>query len=216
MNQELRIKNKHKAKSFIHYLQFIVYESRGFTLIELLTVAVVLVIVSVLLTIVLTFVLRGNNKINTIGEVRQNGNYAILQISKMIGYAKNFDGVSMDGQTYIANCVQIIPSPPSPTPIPLRYSYVKVSNFDGQNTVFSCSQINNVETIASNGASLIDTDSVSFDANSCWFTCSQKRITDVPTIGINFAIRKNTTSAFFEGNAFIPFQTSITVRNLEK
>ena len=189
---------------------------RGFTLVELLTVTVVTVTISVLISMIITFALRGTNKTNSVDEVRKNGNYALLQISKIIEYAKSFDGVSTDGVSYDYNCVQIPVQAPSPSPTPLHYSHLRMANFDGDKTVFSCVPAiqTTPATIASNGASLIDTNSVSLDSNSCFFTCLQQRITDVPTIGVNFGLSKKTSSTLFENKSSIPFQTSVTVRNL--
>lgn len=191
--------------------QFSIRE-RGFTLIELLTVTVVTVTVSVIIVIVLAFALRGTDKANSLNDVRGSGNSTILQISKMIGYAKSFDGVSIDGINYASNCLDL----PTPPPEPTKYSFVKITNFDGSKTVFSCLNGAGSPTIASNGASLIDTNSVSLEASSCYFTCTQVRITNVPTIGINFSLRKKSGSAFIENKTTVPFQTSVTMRNLGK
>ncbi len=184
---------------------------RGFTLVELLAVAVVMVVVSVIVTATITSSLRGTTKTNTVNDVRQNGNYAISQVSKMIEYAKSFGGISNDNVNFTPNCVNSTP-PLTPTPTPSQYNYLKITGFDNGSTIFSCSQINNLNTIASNGASLIDSNLVSLD--SCSFTCSQDRITDSPTIGITFFLSKRTTSSLFENNASVSFTTSVKMRNL--
>ncbi|MEK7450907.1 MAG: prepilin-type N-terminal cleavage/methylation domain-containing protein [Patescibacteria group bacterium] len=184
--------------------------NKGFTLVELLAVAVVMVVVSVIVTATITSSLRGTTKTNTINDVRQNGNYAIAQVSKMIEYAKSFNGVSNDNVAFVSNCVDSTP-PLTPTPTPSQYKYIAITGFDNGQTIFGCSQ-NNVNTIASNSAFLIDTSLVSVDA--CSFTCERARITDPPIIGINFSLSKNTTSSLFENKASISFKTSVKMRNL--
>lgn len=184
----------------------ILNSERGFTLVELLAVSVVMVVVSVIVTATITSSLRGTTKTNTVNDVRQNGNYAISQVSKMIEYAKSFGGVSNDNVNFVSNCVNLTP-PLTPTPQPSQYNYIKITGFDNGQTIFSCAS-----TIASNSASLIDTNLVSVD--SCSFTCERARITDAPIIGINFSLSKKTTSSLFENNASVSFKTSVKMRNL--
>lgn len=198
----------------------------GYTLIELLAVITIVVVVGVIITGILISSLRGGNKSNVLDNVRQNGNSTITQMSKMIIYAQSFNGMS-DGtvdsngnRVYITNCTQIIspsPSPSSPpTPTPKEYHYIKITSFDGGTTVFGCNGLNDIppNTIASNGASMIDTTlETGVKVSSCSFTCSQDGYGFPPTIGINFTLSQNTTSSFAEKKAIIPFQTSVTIRN---
>lgn len=185
---------------------------RGYTLIELLAVITIVVVVGVIVAGILISSLRGGSKSNVLDNVRQNGNYAITQMSKMIIYAQSFNGVSRDGgNSYTTNCIVNPPSSPSssptPSPVPIEYQYIKITSFDGGQTIFSCSN----STIASNGASLIDVSTVSLV--SCSFTCTQDNLGQAPTIGINMTLSQNTTSSFAEKQATIPFQTSVTLRN---
>lgn len=169
----------------------------GFTLLELLAAMVVLIAVGTIIGAILFASLRGATKTNTITNVRQNGNYAISQMTKMIRGAKTLDLPDP--------CV----SPPSPTPIP-TYPSVTFTSFDGGQTIFSCDS----DTISSNSASLLDTSVVSL--LSCSFTCSRTSFSDVPTIGINFTLIQSGISAFNEKKASIPFQTTVLLRNLSK
>ena len=189
------------------------FNQQGYTLIELLTVMVVVVVVGVIIAGILVSSLRGGSKSNVLNNVRENGNYAIVQISKMITYAQAFNGVS-DGTVdingnliYTTDCTQIIPPSPSPTPARVSYQYLKITSFDGGQTVFSCGN----STIASNGASLVDTSSVSVSA--CSFSCIQDNFGQLQTIGINFTLSQKTTSNLTEKNAAVPFQTSVRIRN---
>lgn len=183
---------------------------KGYTVIELLAVLVVMVSVGVIITSVLFTSLRGTGKSNIVNEVRQNGNYAISQMSRMIEFSQIFGGVSTDGTTYTANCVAIVPPSPTPTAPPVQYSHIKVTSFDNREIVFSCS--GNPLTVASNGAALIDTNRV--EVTSCYFSCTQNSINDAPVIKINFTV-SDRNATFVENQANIPFETSVSMKNLK-
>ncbi len=209
MNHELRINNlRKKLQPKIYGLKL----NLGFTLVELLAVMIVMVGVATIIGAIISSSLRGSNKTNTVNNVRQNGNYAISQMSKMIEYARSFDGVSSDGFNYNTNCIQATPPSPTPTPAPVNYNYIKITSFDNSQIVFSCSL--SPLTIASNSASIIDQNSISVTA--CSFTCSQERITDLPTIRISFTLAQKTTSNLVENKSSIPFETSVKMRNLSR
>ena len=183
--------------------------SEGFTLIELLAVIFILIAVGTIIGAILVSSLRGTNKTNTITVVRQNGNFAIMQMVKMLRSAKRLD--------FPVSCLL----PLSPTPIP-TYSSVTFTSFDDGQTTFSCNDSLDTppNTIASNSSSFLDTTSVSLV--SCAFTCSQASPSDLSIIGINFSLSayaptgvnllpEKTASA-----TAIPFQTSVTMRNLNR
>lgn len=185
-NYKLRIKNS----------------EQGYTLIELLAVMIILVSVGVIITAILVTSLRGGNKSNTTNDVRQNGDYIISQMSKMIAYARSFDGVSVSGATgsYVKDCTAVV-SPPT------AYKYIKVTSFDKGTTVFSCTG----STIASNGADLIDITSLA--VSSCNFYCSQINSTSPVTINVVFTLSKTNSGFFVENQTSIPFDTTIAPRN---
>lgn len=177
---------------------------RGYTLIELLAVMMVMATVGVIIAGILVSSLRGSSKTTAIDEVRMNGNSTIIQISKMIKFAQNFNGVSSDGTTYTTNCT-LSPSP--------QYRFVKITSFDDKQTVFSCNPSSSPPNIASNGASLINTDKITVD--TCYFTCLQDNLSGPQTIRINFTLSQKNTG-FFEKRASISFETSVVVRNLNE
>jgi prepilin-type N-terminal cleavage/methylation domain-containing protein len=186
---------------------------RGYTLVELLAVMSIVVVVGVIVAGILTSSLRGGSKSNVLDNVRQTGNFAVTQISKMISYSRSFNGISTNGGFYTTNCTQVIPPPPAPTPAPIVYKYIKITAFDGGQTIFSCinDSSTGLPTIASNGASLVDTSNVS--VTSCYFSCSQSNFGQPPTIGINLTLSQNNPSSLPEKTASVPFQTSVTIRN---
>ena len=171
---------------------------KGFTLIELLVVMFILVSVGAIATGIFAGVLRGSNKGNNVNDIRQNGNYVISQMTKMIAYAQSFEGVSQDGFNFSTAC-----STPSPD-----YSFIKIKSFDDGETVFSCDNANS--KIASGSADLIDT--TKMKTTVCVFRCSRSSVSVSPTIDILFTLTSlNNTLA--ENNSTISFETSIKPRN---
>ena len=179
---------------------------RGYTLIELLAVMIVMVTVGLIVATILVSALRGNNKTNVISDIRQNGNYAIVQIGRMIEFAQRFAGVSTNGVSYTTNCVG---------QSGVQYKYVKIIAFDNGETVLSCNFSSNPPTIASGSASLIDTNRVSLSSD-CHFTCSQNTFSEAPVVGVSFTLSQKNVSGFFENRASIPFETSVIMRNINK
>ena len=173
---------------------------KGFTLIELLVVMVIILAVGTIIGVILFSALRGTNKTNTITVVRQNGNYAISQMVKTIRNAKSFDST---------NCAQ-----------GTQYQSVRVTSPTEGQIVFSCDASTISSTSNGTTSSLLDTiTSVSLDANSCYFTCTQNSSTDTQTIGIHFSLSQYQASGSIvlpEKKAQIPFETSVSLRNLPR
>lgn len=179
----------------------------GFTLIELLASIIVLVAIGSVIAGIISSSLRGASKTNSIETIRQNGNYAISQISKDIEYAPPFDGVktgmSISGDsTYSSGCPYSTPTPPA-LPSPVVTTYKSISVQSGSNiVVYNCSPSG---LTATNGSPLLDS---SISVSSCTLTCTQTNSTDVPIIGISFTLAANNNS--------VPFQTSVLLRNYNK
>ncbi len=184
----------------------------GFTIIEFLIVIVVIGSIGLVIVGILTSALRGTNKTNIVNTVRQNGNQALIQMTRMIEYSRRFDGVSVDGAIYALNCMQAPVPAPTPTPTPTQYKYLKIIAFDGGQITYSCTS----GSIASNSASIIDKNSVKLVTGKCWFTCIQERVTSNHIIGIKFQLIQKAENAYVENTASIPFETSVTFRNLIK
>ncbi len=162
---------------------------KGYTLIELLTVIGILSVIGVIVVTVITISLRGSQKSDKLEIVRQGGDTALSQMVRSIRYAKTLNAP--------ASCV----------PATNVSSITITSLQDNGQTTYSCSS----GTIASNSASLLDTNAVI--VNACSFTCSQQRVSDPPTIQIQFSLSAKNESSFSETKATIPFQTSVTLRN---
>ncbi|MBF8249680.1 MAG: hypothetical protein HW400_281 [Candidatus Levybacteria bacterium] len=192
--------------SFIFHLS----SRGGFTLVEILASVVVLVAVGSIIAGITASSLRGTNKTNMIENIRQSGNYTLNQISKDIAYAQSFDGSStgfnFDSVTniYLTSC---------PT-LPTLLTDITVRSASNGNIVtkYDC----NDSALAANGNSLVD-DSTTLI--SCSFTCTQANpSTDVPMIGISFALGPKSPNSLPENNqqSSILFKTSVIMRNYRR
>ena len=177
--------------------------SYGFTLIELVVVMGVLITIGVITVSVLINSLRLNNKTYVIAHVRDNGQYAITQMSNMIRYASRLDEPT--------TC-QVAP------PFPLaQFDHIKITNYNGGQTVFRCENSATPIYISSNSAAIINPDAVKIPVGACYFTCYKTSQIDAPTIGIHFELQQISSSSLVEQTAGlgpIPFDSSVTMRNI--
>lgn len=197
----------------------------GFTLIELLVVIGVIAAIGVITSSTIQISLRGAGKVNTIASAKQNGNYAIGEMAKMLRYVKSLDRLSGQPISSTNNCVVGTPVAPTPTQTPIQYSSVSVTLFDGTKTTVACDGTGKTITSTSTPpnstaptptpASLLDS-SVSVATGTCYFTCYQEYATDPPKIGIQFTLTQSGTTTFLEKKTTLPFEASIVLRNAVK
>lgn len=197
------------------FFQKIRDKQNGFTLVELLiSTFLILAISSVVMTIFVAG-LRGVNRSDSEADVRQNGDLAITQMSRMIRNAKNFDGVSVDGATpFDSSCYD--PSDPNPTP--QIYKAVQVTSFDGGKTTIKCpsvgeTAITSVSATLVTPAELTDSARVTVLPDSCYFTCQQDSPSDPPVVGINFTVESLRGSGTINQSVDQIFQTTVLPRN---
>lgn len=171
-------------------------QSLGYTIIELLTVVSILVIISGIISGILYSTLRGSSKTRITTEVTQNGSYAVSVISNII---IDSTSVTQIGGIDISDCT----ASPSGTSISLR-------RLDGATTTLSCAN----NTISSDSASLINTNNVQIEDNSCFFYCKQVSNDpySIPIVGVTFKVRDKATG-LFESQSSATFDTSISIRN---
>lgn len=173
--------------------------SRGFTLVELLVVMVVFSLVGAITSSILVTSLRTSNKANSIIVLKQNGDYVITQAEKLFREARVLKSPFPCG----------LPSQPT------QQASVALINSDGTEVDLACTG----NTIASNGASLLDTTAVVIPSNACILTCSQQSSSDFPIISLQFSLVSKTTSSFTEQTASasgVPFFTSVVMRNMNR
>ncbi len=202
-NKSQKINHKKRASFRALHVKLAACQ-QGFTIVEILAVIIVFIVIGSIAAAIFFTSLRVVNKSNSIASLRENGNYALSQMTKMIRYAVVFEGVSADGVTYSPAC-DVAPVKDT------AYPYLKIQSFDGQPTVFQCTTGDN-GNIASNSASLLDTNIVK-RVDACSFSCSQANKGDSPTILINLTLSEVGIPGITEKNTTIPFQTAVTFRN---
>lgn len=168
---------------------------QGFTLVEMLAVIAIFVVIGSVIMSILVSSYRTSNKSNVIAIIQQNGNYALSQMAKTLRNARGL--------------VDPLPCSPSVT-----QSSITILTSDNQQVTFLCNS-GSPATIASNGASLLDTGQVAL--SSCSFTCSQETSSDLPFILIDFSLTQKSASTLAEqlaSKSAVEFRTSVGIRNI--
>ena len=207
-------------------------KQNGYTLVELLAVIIILVAVGGIITSILTAVLRSGNKSTTMENVRRNGDNAIAQMSRMITYAQNFEGISVVDPSTLApgqlqtDCIPQVGSSLTPTPIPTptQYRYLEIKSWDGGITTFACNDYTN--TIASmSSTEIVNTTHPNQAcpaqgciylvdpsiATNCYFNCTQASA--AAPVKIDIFLDATSKGVFSESQATMHFETSVVIRN---
>lgn len=160
--------------------------SPGFTLIELLVVATLLAIIGLSSTQLFFSLLKGGGKASLLGEVKQEGNYALLVMERMVKNAKAVSSCSSGVLTIV--------------------------NPDKNSTTFSCVEEEGVKKIASNSGRLT-TPKVTLGENPCPATLSFACTSTLPpVVTIKFTLKQKGTPERPEEKAQSDFQTTISLR----
>lgn len=176
--------------------------NKGFTLVEMLAAIIIFIVVGSVVVGILTSSFRTSHKTDVVTVIQQNGNYALSQMSKTLRNAR--------GIVSPFPCVAVNPTPTSS---------ITIITSDNQQVTYTC--VDNPsptpDNIASNGANLLDTSTVSL--SSCSFSCTQQSPSDLPYLTINFSLTQQSSSTFAEqiaSKSAVPFQTSIVIRNINR
>lgn len=174
---------------------------KGYTVVELLAVVTILVIITGIIAALITQTLRGSSKTNITNQVAQAGNYVTSVISNAIISAENV--VAVGGEN-VNDCTQN----PEGNSIELLISQ------EVGTVLYACAN----DTIASNSASLIDTNRLmidSTDSSACYFKCLQQNNDPYtpPIIEFGFTISQKAENVLFENRESAPFETSVLMRN---
>lgn len=172
----------------------------------------ILVIVSGIISGIIYSTLRGSSKTKISTEVTQNGGYATTIIAGIISDSRN---VAQINGSDLDDCTSV--PPPStdnitPTPLVNRPS-ITLRRIDGSKTILSCGYVNNVYTITSNGVSLLNTNNVKADVNTCLFSCTQV-VSDpysIPVVNVSFNVHQ-VSAGLFENQSSASFSTSTSLR----
>lgn len=176
-----------------------IFNKAGFTLVEMLAVIAIFITIGSIVMSILVTSFRTSNKTNIVTAVQHNGNYALTQMAKTIRDARGL----------------ISPFPCVPS---VSTNSLTILTPDDQQVTYACvAATSTPATIASNGASLLDTNTVS--VSSCSFTCSQVSSSDLPIIRIDFALSQQSGNLFTDmiaSQSAVDFQTSVGIRNINR
>ncbi len=170
--------------------------THGFTLLELVISIGVIAVIGIAIVAILVSSLRNANKSNVTTLVRQNGDYALTQMTRNILPALNIQ-------------YPILPCPASSPP---ALDHIQFTSISGTPITYSCDSIN--KTINGPNGSLFDTNSVNVVAGTCAFYCTQASPSENPVIKVTFGLADTNTSNLAEQAATIQFQTSVNLRNI--
>lgn len=173
--------------------------TKGFSLIELLVVtAIILVIVGAVSGLFFSS-LKGSTKTTIINEAKQNGDYALSIMERMIRNAVNIPNLTTvcDGAT--------------------GWTLLIIDNPDGGQTTFQCPAVGE-NRIASNSATTTGfLTSEKVQVTNCSFTCVRQSASSPAIIKIAFTVQQPspTTSVTLkpEETVSINFETSVVARN---
>jgi len=160
-------------------------KNSGLTLIELVVVSAILLMAGVVLVSSFFSITKSNTKAELMKVIRQNGDYALSTMEKIItgGFVD-----SCDGDTH---------------------STITVRDEEGNETVFSC--LGDPVYIASSSSQLTDNDLI--QASNCQFQC--EAVGNYQKVTISFTLENIGSSSRQEEKASQHFQKVILVRNRE-
>lgn len=161
----------------------------GFTLIEVLVAVGLLITIATLSSTLFITVLKNANKTKVDQAVKQEGDYALLVMSRMIRNARE---VVKD----------------APYACEGSSSQIAIKNSDEGITVFSCQD----DYLASNSARLTS-DQVQVPACVSVFTCLSGTEFEPDQVTISFSLSDTLGSDRKEEQASLDFATNVTVRN---
>lgn len=158
---------------------------QGFTLVEMLVVVGLMILVGGMAVGLFFQTLKGASKVEILKEVKQNGDYALGVMERMIRNAQSVL-LNTDGQTCTSNM-----------------SKLKIENPDGNTTEFSLSG----SQIALNSGKLTGSNVAAFGLT---FNCNSA--VTPPVVEISFTISQTGSPTRPEEKAQVSFKTTVSLR----
>jgi len=168
-------------------------QSNGFTLIEILVVVGLLAVIAVIGSNMFFTTLRSSGKSKNLTAVKQNGDYALAVMERLI----------RDSEKVITNSDGLLCT--------TGMNKIKAKRLDGSEVEFSCEEEGTVNgLIASNSARLTSSD-VKLD--SCFFDCSSQGDFYPQIVAIDFTLSQAAVTTRLEEQASVNFKTTVNTRN---
>jgi type II secretory pathway pseudopilin PulG len=169
--------------------------SPGFTLIELLISMAIFMLIGTLILIVFSSAIRGSDRSQSLISLRQNGSYALTQISRSIRQAEAITNVSYK------ECSQ----PSGHTALSI------VSAFDHQVTTFSCSETN-ISSESARGITEFLDNSDTTTVSSCTFSCGTET-SGTQFVTVSIKLLPTAENAAADNRSPLDFTTTVYLRN---
>jgi len=159
----------------------------GYTLIEIIIVVGILGIIAVVGSAMFFSILKSSTKTKTLHLVKQNGDYALSVMVRMIRNARELVSPTEDSVT----------------------SSITIKNPDGGTTIFACDS----SLITSNSASLISSEVKVSDCSNVFEVKVGKRGIKPAEVKINFSLTPAQEGTRPEEKVTVDFQTGVILRN---
>lgn len=172
-------------------------QKAGFTLLEILVATGIIGAISILITQAFVATTRTNTKVEILKDVKQNGDFALGTMVRMIQNARSVTS-NCSGSTS---------------------SNISITNPDGGATTFECKDDSSVRRIASTSASIVFltgnnlTLGTACNTNALSFVCTTSTDGTTKSIKINFSLAQKGTPPDQYEQASMSFQTTVLVRN---
>ncbi len=168
-------------------------QPNGFTLIEILVAVGLLAIIATIGSNMFFTTLRSSGKSKNLTVVKQNGDYALAAMERLI----------RDSEKVIVNSDGLLCT--------TGMNKIKTKRLDGSEVEFSCEGEGTVTgLIASNSARLTSSD-VKLD--SCSFDCSSQGDFYPQIVAIDFTLSQAAVTTRLEEQASVSFRTTVNTRN---
>ena len=168
-------------------------QATGFTLIEILVAVGLLAIIAVIGSNMFFTTLRNSTKSKTLTTVKQNGDYALATIERLI----------RDSEKVITNSDGSLCA--------VGMNKIKTKRLDGSEVEFTCEGEGTANgLIASNSARLTSSD---VKVDSCSFDCSSQGEFYPQVVAIDFTLSQAAVTTRPEEQASVNFKTTVTTRN---
>lgn len=175
--------------------------NKGFTLIELLVAVAIIAGLGIMLAQVFFTTTRSNTKVERLTDVKQNGEYALSIMERMIRNARVLTAVCTDDGS---------------TPV----SSVAVENPDGGTTTIQClldESVTRIASVSSLGTEYLTSNAVSLGGSTCDGDSLTFYCTSVAQVSkalkISFSLSQKGTPVDQFGKASTAFQTSVGLRS---
>lgn len=165
----------------------------GFTLIEILVVVGLLAIIAVIGSSMFFTTLRSSGKSKTLTRVKQNGDYALSTIERLI----------RDSEEVITNSDGSL--------CEAGMNKIKTKRLDGSEVEFTCEEEGTVNGLIASNSARLTSNEVKLD--NCSFDCSSQGEFYPQIVSIDFTLSQAAETTRLEEQASVNFKTTVNTRN---